>query len=74
MTNAEELTKMENKTRSMDRAKLAESSQECVVGNKKVGSLSTGNYDIGSDAIRHTVDGISDLCNIIAHTEPDLLS
>ena len=44
------------------------------MGNNKVGSLSTGNDDVDSDAVRHTVDGISDTRDIIVRTEPDLLS
>ena len=74
MAKSEELTKMEEKIGSVDHAKFFESAQDFVVGNKKSGSLSTCNDGIGSDAIRHTVYGISYTCNIIALTEVDLLS
>ena len=74
MENLEELTKMENKIGSIDRVQLVESDQECVVGNNKVRILSTGKDDVVSDAAHNTVDGISDMHDIIARTEPDLLS
>ena len=74
MENLEELTKMENKIGSIDRVQLVESDQECVVGNNKVRILSTGKYGVVSDATHNTVDGISDMNDIIARTEPDLLS
>ena len=43
-----------------------------VVENEKIGSLSTGNNDVVSDAVRHTVDGMSDTRDIIARKEIDL--
>ena len=64
MENQEELTKMENKTESADCAKQAKSPQQCVVENKKAGSLNAGNRDLGSDDVRHTVY----TCGIIACT------
>ena len=60
---------MEKKTGSMDRAKLDESSQECVVGNDIVRSLNTGNCDVGSDDVTNTVD----TRNIILRIKPELL-
>ena len=40
------------------------------VGENKVGSLNTGNYDVGSDDINQAVD----TREIISHVKPDLLS
>ena len=40
------------------------------VGENKVGSLNTGNLDVGSDNIKQAVD----TREIIAHVKPDLLS
>ena len=56
MENLEKLTKTENKTESADCVKLAESLQECVVQNDKVGSLNMGSCDVVSDDLQHTVD------------------
>ena len=41
-----------------------------VVGNDKVGSLNTGNHDVGSDDINNAVD----TREIISRVKPDLLS
>ena len=41
-----------------------------VVGNDKVGSLNTGNRDVGSDDVNNTVD----TREIISRVKPDLLS
>ena len=70
MANSEELTKTEKKIESADHAKSEESPQECVAENEKVGSLNTGNRDVGSDNVRHTVD----TRYVIARTKPHLLS
>ena len=70
MTNLEKLTKVEGKKVSTDCAKLFESVQECVVENKKVGSLNSGTRDVGSDNVHHTVYAR----NIILCVKPDLLS
>ena len=58
------------KTENADRVKLAESAQECVVGDEKVKSLNTVNRDIGSDDLHHTVD----TRDIISRVKPYLLS
>ena len=42
---------METKTEDADREIAFESAQKCVGGNNKVGSLNTGNRDVGSDDI-----------------------
>ena len=47
---------MEAKTENADRAIAFESAQECVVGNDKVGSLYTGNHDLGRDNVNNVVD------------------
>ena len=60
---------METKTEDADRAIAVESAQECV-GENKVGSLNTGNLDVGSDNIKQAVD----TREIIARVKPDLLS
>ena len=70
MTNLEKLEKIKEKTGSTDRAKSVKSAQECVVKNEKCGSLNTGNRDVGSDNILHTVD----TRDIIYRVKPDLLS
>ena len=41
-----------------------------VAGDNKVGSLNTGNRDIGSDDVNKAVD----TCEIISRVKPDLLS
>ena len=61
---------MKMKTENADRVKLAESAQECVVGDEKVRSLNTVNRGIGSDDVRHTVD----TRDIISRIKIDLLS
>ena len=61
---------MEAKTENADRAIAFESAQECVVGNDKVGSLNTGNRDVGSDDVNNAVD----TREIISRVKPDLLS
>ena len=66
----EKLTKTEKKTESADRAKLAESLQECVVQNEKVGILNMGSCDIVSDEVQKTVD----IHDVIARTKTGLLS
>ena len=52
-----------------DRAIAVESAQECV-GENKVGSLNTGNRDVGSDDINQAVD----TREMILRVKPDLLS
>ena len=69
ITLSEKLTKMEAKTEDADRAIAVESEQECVVGNDKVGSLNTGNRDVGSDDGNNTVD----TREIIPRLKPELL-
>ena len=56
MEHLEKFTKIEKKTESADCAKSAESLQECVVQNDKVGSLNMGSCDVVSDDVQHTVD------------------
>ena len=70
MTNSEKLTKMEARTENGDRSKSVESAQDCVVKNKKVGSLNSVNHYVGSKDINNTVD----TRDIIIHVKPDLLS
>ena len=41
-----------------------------VVGNDKVGSLNTGNRDVGSDDVNNAID----TREIISRVKPDLLS
>ena len=67
---SEKLTKMEAKTEDADRAIEVESVQERVVGNDKVGSLNTGNRELGSDNVNNAVD----TRDIISRVKPDLLS
>ena len=45
---------MEEKTEDADHTKAVKSAQECVAGNDKVGSLNTGNRDVGSDDVNNT--------------------
>ena len=52
-----------------NRAIAVESAQE-YVGENKVGSLNTGNCDVGSDNINQAVE----TRNIISRVKPDLLS
>ena len=52
-----------------NRAIAVESAQE-YVGENKVGSLNTGNRDVGSDNINQAVE----TRNIISRVKPDLLS
>ena len=61
---------MEAKTENADRAIAFESAQECVVGNDKVGSLNTGNHDVGSDNANNAVD----TRKITLRAKSDLLS
>ena len=61
---------MKDKTVRTDHAKLVKSAQECVVENEKVGSLNTGNCDVGSDGVRRTVD----TRDIISRVNPEILS
>ena len=61
---------MEIKTGSTDYEKLVESTQECVVENKTVGSLNMVNHDVGSDDLCNTVD----TCDIVLHMKPEILS
>ena len=51
MENSEELMKTENKIENTDRGKLPQPTQEWVVENEKVGSLNTGNRDVGIDDV-----------------------
>ena len=44
--------------------------KELLVENEKVGSLHTGNFDVGSDDMQQTLH----THNVIARTKPDLLS
>ena len=69
ITLSEKLTKMVAKTEDADRAIAVESAQECVAGDDKVGSLNTGNRDVGSD-----VNKAVDTRKIILRVKPDLLS
>ena len=55
ITLSEKLTQMETKTEDADRMIAVKSVQECLDENK-VGSLNTGNRDIGSDNIKQAVD------------------
>ena len=68
MTNLEKLKKIESRTENANRAKAAESAQECVVKNKKTGSLNTVKDDVGSENIYNTVD----TRDIILRMKPDL--
>ena len=70
MAKFEKLTKTEKKTESTDRAKSAESLQECVVQNEKVGILNMGSCDKFSDDTQHTVD----MHNVIARTKTGFFS
>ena len=67
---SEKLAKMEDKTKDADRAIAVESEQECLAGNNKVGSLNTGNHDVGSDDVNKALD----MRKIISRVKPDLLS
>ena len=60
---------METNTEDADRTIAVESAQECV-GKNKVGSLNTGNDDVGSDDIKQAVN----THKIIACVKPDILS
>ena len=59
---------METKTEDANHAISVESAQDCVDENK-VGSLNTGNCDVGSDDINQAVD----TREIILRVKPDLL-
>ena len=56
---------METKTEDADCAIAVESAQE-YVGENKVGSLNTGNCDVGSDNIKQAMD----MREIIARMKP----
>ena len=66
---SEKLTKMGANMEDANRAIAVESAQE-YVGENKVGSLNTGNRDVGSDDINQAVE----TRNIISRVKPDLLS
>ena len=68
-TLLEKLTQMERKTEDANHAIAVGSAQECV-GENKVGSINTGNRDVGSDDTKQAVD----TCKIISRVKPDLLS
>ena len=69
ITLSEKLTQMETNTKDADHVIAVKSAQECV-GENKVGSLNTGNRDVGSDDINQAVD----TREIILCVKPDLLS
>ena len=70
ITLSEKVTKMEANMEDADRTIAVESVQECVAGNNKVGSLNTGNRDLGSDDVNKALD----TREIIPQVKPDLLS